>query len=83
VLLHGLVVKAYPHSFSAKFKALACPEGSVRDWDSGGKADSHRLPRPSQSELIQHMLRIFAEVNGTAGFREPEPTSLVMLFVAG
>ena len=24
------------------------------------------------------MLRIFAEVNGTAGFREPEPTSLVI-----
>ena len=28
--------------------------------------------------MNQHMLRIFAEVNGTAGFREPEPTSLVI-----
>jgi hypothetical protein len=58
------VVEEHPHSFTAKFKALAC---------AGKDLDTFSEPR-----TYHHMLRIFAEVNGTAGFREPEPTSLVI-----
>jgi hypothetical protein len=58
------VVEEHPHSFTAKFKALAC---------TGKDLDTFSEPR-----TYHHMLRIFAEVNGTAGFREPEPTSLVI-----
>jgi hypothetical protein len=57
------VILAYPHSFSAKFKARACD----------GNAYTFR-----NTHMYDHVMRIFAEVNGTAGFREPEPTSLVI-----
>jgi len=66
------VIHNYPHSFSAKFKALACEKGSV------APAEGSRKKAHFGDVESDHVLRIFAEAKGTAGFREPETNSLVI-----
>ena len=70
------VIRKYPHSFSAKFKALACEKGSVSSNRFRMQANGLKAPLPH--EMQDQMLRIFAEVKGNAGFREPETNSLVV-----
>ena len=66
------VIHNYPRSFSAKFKALACEKGSV------APAEGSRKKAHFGDVESDHVLRIFAEAKGTAGFREPETNSLVI-----
>jgi len=68
------VIHQYPHSFSAQFKASACKKGSVAPYN---EFKLQRIVRFGHVES-DHMLRIFAEAKGTAGFREPETNSLVI-----
>ena len=71
-MCHCAASHQYPHSFSAKFKALACDKGPVTHEEKRTK--SHVFGHVESD----HMLRIFAEAKGTAGFREPETNSLVI-----